>query len=205
MNILKNKLVGESNSKISRRKFLGIGLAVAAASVAPRRILAAEETPLPAFFEDCPPRERKRLSLYNVYSHEELDIQYWKDGQYIPEALEKISHIFRDSRTGKVHTIHTELLDLLFSVQEKLKCTEPFHIVSGYRTPRSNALLRRHQKGVAKNSLHMYGKAVDIRLPGYNLRTLRRTAMSFRSGGVGYYPSSKFIHVDVGDVRYWWG
>jgi uncharacterized protein YcbK (DUF882 family) len=145
------------------------------------------------------------LSLFNVYTKENLRITYFKDGKYLPEALARINHMFRDTRTGKVKSINTDLLNFLSGLHRQLKTEKPFHIVSGYRTPRSNAILRKKKKGVARNSFHMYGKAVDIRLPGYRIKNLRHAAIKMRAGGVGYYPRSRFIHLDVGNVRTWWG
>lgn len=185
----------KDRNAINRRKFLGIGLATMAAAFLPKRLFAAaEDIAL-----------ERNISFFNAHTHENLDIVFWKDGNYIAEALPEIDHIFRDTRTEQVKTISTDLLDLLFFVRQKLQCIEPFHIVSGYRTPKSNNLLRQSTKGVAKNSLHMFGKAVDLRLPGYSLKTLMQTVKSFRAGGVGYYPGPAFVHVDVGQVRYWQG
>jgi uncharacterized protein YcbK (DUF882 family) len=195
LNLIIKKGSASFNTGMSRREFVSMGMVTVAAAFIPHKILAA--------VEDI--SIEKKLFLYNASTHENLETVYWKDGQYIREALSEINHIFRDFRTSKVKAINTDLLDLLFSIQQKLKSKEPFHIISGYRTPRSNAILRKKMKGVAKNSLHMYGKAVDLRLPGYSLRAIRRAAMSFRRGGVGYYPRSKFLHIDVGNVRYWWG
>ncbi len=180
---------------MSRRQFLHTGLLTAAAVCIPGKILAS--------VRDRDPE--KKLLFYNAFTHEHLETVYWIDGLYVPEELSKINHLFRDHRTGKVKVINTDLLDLLYHVQKKLESKKPFHIMSGYRTPRSNALLRKRNKQVSRNSLHMYGKAVDLNLPGYRLKDVRRAAMSFRRGGVGYYPRHKFVHIDVGDVRYWWG
>lgn len=180
---------------ISRRKFLGIGLVTAVSALVPSGVYAAAKELSP----------EKTISFYNVYTHENLAEVYWKDGLYVPEALSQVNHIFRDIRTGRETKINKELIDLLHDLQQELNTDEPFHITSGYRTPRSNELLRKTKKGVAKNSLHMYGKAADIRLPGYSLEEVRRAAMNLRAGGVGYYPRSKFVHVDVGDLRYWRG
>ncbi len=195
LNFSQNNIVTEEICAISRRRFLGLGLIALSAILVPDKIQAA--------VKDTP--SEKKISLYNVYTQEKLETVYWRDGEFIPEVLDEINHIFRDLRSGKVKAIKHNLIDLLSSLQLRLKTKEPFHIVSGYRTPRSNAILRKKRKGVARNSLHMYGKAVDINLPGYNLKALRRTAMKLKGGGVGYYPSSKFIHVDVGEVRYWRG
>ena len=182
-------------SGLSRREFLGLSITAAVASLVPSEIYAASEKIQTA----------KKICLHNVYTSETIEPVFWRDGEYLPEALSDINHIFRDIRTGKERTINKELINLLYDLQQEVKIEEPFHIVSGYRTPRSNALLRKTTKGVAKNSFHMYGKAADIRLPDYNLSTLRRKAMNLRVGGVGYYPRSSFIHVDVGAVRYWRG
>jgi uncharacterized protein YcbK (DUF882 family) len=124
---------------------------------------------------------------------------------YLPDGLARINHIFRDSRTGREREIDRNLLDLLFEVKEQMQSKEPYRIISGYRTPKSNAILRKSNKGASKNSLHMYGKAVDISMPGYSLRGIRKVAMKLKAGGIGYYPRSKFLHLDVGEVRYWWG
>ncbi len=180
--------------KISRRDLLALGMLTAASAILPVNALAAQKE------SSC-----KELMLYNAHTHEHLDVVYWKDGMYLPDELEKINHIFRDFRTGTERDIDINLLDLLCELKEQLKCKDPYHIVSGYRTPKSNALLRKRYKGVAKKSLHMYGKAVDVRIPGYSLRGVRKAAMKIRAGGVGYYPRSKFLHLDVGEVRYWWG
>lgn len=185
-----------ADAGISRRKFLGMGLISMAAAVVPKGAFASAGEHIIS---------ERELAFYNLYTHENLDTIYWRDGQYIPEALSEIDYIFRDRRSGKVKRINRRLMDLLFNIQKKLGSKEPFQLISGYRTPRSNAILSKTNKGVAKNSLHMYGKAVDLRLPGYSLKAVRRAAMSFKAGGVGYYPRSKFVHIDVGNVRYWWG
>jgi uncharacterized protein YcbK (DUF882 family) len=122
---------------------------------------------------------------------------------YLPQALRDINHILRDHRTGEKKEIDTYLLDLLFTLQQKLESRGPFHIISGYRSRGTNSLLRMTSKGIAKNSLHTDGKAVDIRLPGYDLKRVRHAALDLQLGGVGYYPLSDFVHLDVGRVRSW--
>ncbi len=181
---------------ISRRKVLSMGLITMASSIIPSKAISAVEEILV---------QERMLCFYNLYTKETLEAVYWKDGNYVQEGTAKLSHILRDIRTGKVKNIDRNLLDLLFALQQKLGNNEPFHIISGYRTPRSNALLSEKKNGVAKQSLHMYGKAVDIRIPGHKLRDVRRAAMKLKGGGVGYYPRSNFIHVDTGNIRYWWG
>ncbi len=193
--MLNKKDIPEFDVTKSRREFLAMGFVSAGALLIPDVILAAvKEIP-----------SEKKLSLYNPRSHDDLATVFWKNGRYLPEALSNINYMFRDSRTGEVTEINKELLDLLYSIQQQLKTKEPIHLISGYRSPRSNALLRKRRKGVAKNSFHMYGKAVDLRIPGCSLKAVRRAAMSCEVGGVGYYPRSKFVHLDVGKVRYWWG
>ncbi len=195
LNLLDIDNQSDSEQGISRRNVLGLGLLTAAAAIVPSGVFAAVKGA----------SEERIICFHNVYTKENLETTYWRDGSYLPDELAKINHLFRDIRTGSVKPINKDLIDLLHSVQQKLIITEPFHIISGYRTPRSNAILRKNNKGAAKNSMHMYGKAVDIRVPGYSLKGIRRAAMKFHSGGVGYYPRSEFVHIDVGNVRYWRG
>jgi uncharacterized protein YcbK (DUF882 family) len=184
-------LHGSSN----RRHFLKAGLVMTAAGcLFPNNVFAEAA----GFFTS----ERK-LSFYNTHTGESLKTAYSEQGGLVPEALSCINHILRDFRTGEVKEIDTGLLDILFTLQQKLKSTEPFHIISGYRSPETNLILRTMSRGVAQNSLHLDGKAIDIRLPGYDLKTLHCAAVGLKMGGVGYYPSQDFVHVDVGRVRYW--
>jgi uncharacterized protein YcbK (DUF882 family) len=190
MDFKKNK----SNNGIDRRRFLSIGLTTAASALFRLQGLAAASN----IFE-----EDRSLLLFNAHTEEFANITYWSGGDYISKALDEINHIFRDHYDGSIKPIDKRLLDLLFFTREKLESSEPFHLVSGYRSPKTNAILRKKNRSVAKRSLHMDGMAADIRLPGQRLRDLRRAARSFKAGGVGYYPHSRFVHVDVGEVRYW--
>jgi uncharacterized protein YcbK (DUF882 family) len=183
-----------SRQGMSRRDVLAAGVAISAASLLPCRAIAGISR---TFSAD------RFLQFYNTHTDEKIKAVYWSQGTYVPEALVDINHILRDHRTGELKEIDTYLLDLLFALQQKLESAVPFHIISGYRSPGTNALLRILSKGVAKSSLHTDGKAIDIRLPGYELKTLKRAAVDLRLGGVGYYPFSDFVHVDVGRVRYW--
>jgi uncharacterized protein YcbK (DUF882 family) len=147
--------------------------------------------------------EERVLSFHNLHTKEVVQTVYFRNGEYIPESLAEINHIFRDHYNGSVKPIDLNLIDLLYGIRKNLNSTEPFHVISGYRTKKTNSYLRNITNGVAKNSLHMKGKAVDIRMPGFQLRDLRRAAYELKAGGVGYYPKSNFVHVDVGRVRYW--
>jgi uncharacterized protein YcbK (DUF882 family) len=148
-------------------------------------------------------RLERSLGFYNTHTEETLRAVYWAEGKYQPEALQEINRILRDHRTGDVYGMDESLLDLLYLLQTRTGRKDRFHVISGYRSPATNAMLRAHSAGVAKHSYHMRGKAVDIRLPGYDLTRLRQAALALKGGGVGYYPSSNFIHVDVGPVRRW--
>ncbi|OGU43084.1 MAG: Twin-arginine translocation pathway signal, partial [Hydrogenophilales bacterium RIFOXYA1_FULL_63_33] len=122
-----------------------------------------------------------------------------------PDALAEINHVLRDYRNDQVAAIDTRLLDLLDRVKARLGTSQPFQVISGYRSPATNHLLAERSSGVAKHSLHMEGKAIDIRIPGVALADLRKTGLALQAGGVGYYPASDFVHLDVGRVRTWGG
>jgi uncharacterized protein YcbK (DUF882 family) len=181
--------------QLSRRCFLKYGV-TAATCLTPHVTLGRPR-------QDRPRVSEKVLAIYNTHTGENLKTVYWAQGDYIVEAITNINHILRDHRANASMSIDLDLLDLLHAIQQKLGSREPFHVISGYRTPATNALLRRRSKRVSKHSLHMQGKAVDIFLPGYDTRTVRRTALSLQRGGVGYYPYSNFIHIDTGPVRNW--
>jgi uncharacterized protein YcbK (DUF882 family) len=145
----------------------------------------------------------KTVALYNTHTGESLNAVYWFKGQYLPDALSAVDRVLRDHRTDEVKPIDPQLLDLLHAISEELGCSHPFSIISAYRSPATNAYLRFMSRGVAEHSLHMDGKAVDIRLPGWGSYMVRRVAVELRMGGVGYYPRSDFVHIDVGPIRYW--
>jgi len=194
MSLFEKKIKTALDLMVSRRSVLAGGLITMASSLIPRKAFSTVKDML------LPERS---LFFYNTYTGETLKADYWSEGEYITDVLDEINHIFRDHLTETIEAIDTNLLDLLCALKEKLKITEPFHIISGYRTPQTNAKLRKRSKRVAKNSLHMYGKAADIRVPGYSTKALRFAAIELKGGGVGYYPRSGFVHVDVGDIRYW--
>jgi uncharacterized protein YcbK (DUF882 family) len=145
----------------------------------------------------------RSLSFRNLHTNESLKTVYWERGTYISTSLADINKVLRDHRTDEQHDIDPRLLDLLCDLRLRLDTHEPLQIISGYRSVKTNAILHANSNGVAEHSLHMDGKAVDIRIPGRALSLLRKTALSMKGGGVGYYPSSDFVHVDVGRVRSW--
>lgn len=160
---------------------------------------------MPPAFAQSRPRGERVLSFENLHTGEKLKTVYWAHGNYIHSNLADINHILRDHRTDDVKAIDPRLLDLLHELRLSVDSHKPFAIISGYRSPKTNAKLRTNSNGVAKRSMHLEGKAIDIRIPGQNLSNLRRAALSLRGGGVGYYPKSGFIHMDTGRVRSWGG
>jgi uncharacterized protein YcbK (DUF882 family) len=147
--------------------------------------------------------EERFLALYNPLTKESFKGVFWRNGDFVPGALNNIFHIMRDTRTNDIKQIDLDLLDLIFKISIKLKSKEPFHIISGYRSQKTNNLLLERNKFVAKNSYHTKGQAVDIYLPGLKTAVLRKAAYELKKGGIGYYPQRGFVHIDVGPVRYW--
>jgi uncharacterized protein YcbK (DUF882 family) len=162
---------------------------------------AAALTPF-ARAADVAPRS---LSLFNLHTGESLKTTFFEGGAYVPDALSAMNRLLRDFRTGTVHPIAPGLLDLVATLSERLDTRETVHVISGYRSPQTNAALHARSNGVAAHSLHMDGMAMDIRIPGVQLAQLRDAALSLQRGGVGFYPDSDFVHVDVGRVRRWGG
>lgn len=161
-------------------------------------------SPIPAMGTYIQPISKPRhLHLYNVHTGEYLDACFRTTNGYCEKALNDINYLLRDRRTNEMKPIDLDLLELMYELSRQLITNRPFHIVSGYRSRATNELLREKNKNVAKKSLHIKGKAVDIRIPGFNLSAVRWVAASLKGGGVGYYPQSKFIHLDTGRVRYW--
>jgi uncharacterized protein YcbK (DUF882 family) len=145
----------------------------------------------------------KSVGLYHIHTGEQLRTVYWRHGKYQPGALQEVNYLLRDYHTNEVKPIDPQVLDLLYAMRKLLDTNGPFQVLSGYRSPATNAKLRHHDREVAVHSLHMEGKAVDIRLPGRDLVGVRRAALAVQAGGVGYYPRANFLHVDTGPVRSW--
>lgn len=145
----------------------------------------------------------RSLSLHNLHTGERVNTPYWMGGDYLPDSLSTINTVLRDHRSGEVYPIDPGLLDLLSALQQSVGSQREFEVISGYRSPATNAMLNKASNGVAKRSLHMQGKAIDIRLAGTPLATLHAAAREMKAGGVGLYTRSNFIHVDTGRVRFW--
>lgn len=188
-------------ASLGRRCFLrlGAGAAVAAAG------MTAVEAQAGLGLSIAGATGVRSVTLHNINTGDNLRLDYWANGRYIPDALGAASRVLRDHHDGSHHRIDPRLLDILYALRKLTGAGTPFQVICGYRSPRTNASMRRSRRGVSSHSLHMLGKAVDIRLPGVGLDHLHRAALRLHGGGVGYYPSSNFVHVDSGPVRTWGG
>jgi uncharacterized protein YcbK (DUF882 family) len=147
----------------------------------------------------------RKISIYSSRSGETLESVYWVEGQYIPEALAEINHIMRDWRTNDVIRFDPRTIDIMAASRKLLDTREPYMLLSGYRSPATNAMLRSRSGGVARNSLHMKGQAADLRLKSRSVAQMARAAAACNAGGVGKYSRSNFVHMDCGPVRVWGG
>ena len=145
----------------------------------------------------------RHLAFYHTHTGEALEVVYREGNDYLPNALESIDGFLRDFRTGEAYPIDPTLLDQLHDIQQALGTRSRYEIISGYRSPKTNNMLRGKSNAVAKRSLHMQGRALDVRLTDVPTDKLRAAALELKSGGVGYYPKSKFVHIDTGRVRRW--
>jgi uncharacterized protein YcbK (DUF882 family) len=180
----------DASRETSRRGFLG-GLASLSALA-----IAAPAAALPA-------REERVLSFFDTHTSDRLTLPYFADGGYLPGSLARLDRFLRDHRTGEEYPIDPALFDLLHEVQRATSTKAPFQVISCYRSPATNAMLRSEGGGVARGSLHLQGRAIDVRVADVSTVVLRDAARELRRGGVGYYPRSDFVHVDTGRVRAW--
>ncbi|TPW12949.1 MAG: hypothetical protein FD130_1662 [Halothiobacillaceae bacterium] len=194
------EVVGEEALSATKRRFLQLFAAGMALSMMPS-LAEARRNPNERARRRAP--SERSLSFYNLHTGEKLKTVYWSKGIYHPEAFEEINYFMRDHRNDQIKAIDHHLLNLLYSVKTKLATTQPFHVISAYRSPATNRLLAEHSDGVAKRSLHMEGQAIDVFVPGRALRQVRRAALALKGGGVGYYPKDNFVHLDTGRVRRW--
>lgn len=178
-------------ASLNRRDFLRFGAGTAAVLLA---------SPVAAKISH---QHERSLSFHHTHTGETASAVYWAEGGYLKSGLKEINTILRDHRSGEVYNMDAKLLDLLYVLQSQVGSNSAYEIISGYRSPATNASLRKKSSGVAKRSYHMQGKAIDVRLPGCDLKQLHHAALALKGGGVGYYPGSDFIHVDVGPVRRW--
>lgn len=171
-----------------------------------RRLLAALAGALaaPTVRAALPPVPGERtIAFEHTHTGERLRVRYAVGDRFLPDALDALARLLRDHRTGDTHPIDPAVFDQLHAVQTMLGARGAFHVISGYRSPHTNAMLRSRSAGVAQASLHLEGRAIDVRLPGVALADLRDAARSLAAGGVGYYPDSDFVHLDTGRVRNW--
>src|SRR5262245_41675201 len=183
-----------SKTLVGRRRVMAFGLGAAALAIA---------SPLKGALAALPQAGVRTLGLVSTHTDEPITATYWRDGIYDKGALKDISYLLRDFRTGDVATMDPGLLDLLVELHHRAGSRKPFQVISGYRSPKTNAMLASASDGVAKRSLHMDGKAIDVRLSDVALSDLRQAALRMKAGGVGYYKKSDFVHVDTGRVRQW--
>jgi uncharacterized protein YcbK (DUF882 family) len=176
----------------------------ASPAVRPPAAPTASAIPAPAVVTR-PAADARRLFLHNLHTGETLKTVYWESGVYVDGALAEARRVLRDWRNGQQHEMDPGLFDLFHDLRARLDVDRPFQIISGYRSPVTNAALHARSSGVATHSLHMQGKATDLRVEGVDLRHLRRAALDLKRGGVGFYPVSNFVHVDTGRVRQWAG
>lgn len=185
----------DENLIAQRRTFLKLGLAGVISSVVPfipaKSVFAAGKY------------DTWKIAFRHTHTGESFSGVYRVGNKYLPEAFERLSYVLRDFRTNEVFPMDPSVIDILSVIQRKTGSNEPVETLSGYRSPRTNAMLRRNTSGVASNSFHMYGQAIDIRIPGYSTSKVRTVAKSLEAGGVGYYPRSDFVHIDTGKVRDW--
>jgi uncharacterized protein YcbK (DUF882 family) len=219
-NASKNKSLDSKEQIVSRRRIITTGAFGAASLLLGGKALAAnwirlKSSPLnpnravePSWlqaryslpYSHSAPRA---LAIDNVHTGERIRTVYYENGQYIPGALQEINYFFRDFRANEIKPIDPRLLDFLHTIRETLDTSQPFNLISGYRTAATNAMLAARSEGVARHSMHIEGRAADINVPDRQLSILQRVALALQFGGVGYYPQSDFVHVDTGRIRHW--
>jgi uncharacterized protein YcbK (DUF882 family) len=159
----------------------------------------------PAWAQTLDIWEPRRAVLDNLHTGETFNEVYYANGSYLPDAMAEATRVMRDWRTGDEHFIDPTLFDALHAIGGRLETRQAYQIISGYRSPKTNAMLHAHSDGVAEHSQHVLGKAIDVRIEGVELANLRNAALDLSAGGVGYYPQSNFVHIDTGRVRQWRG
>lgn len=189
-------MTGKSSTGMTRRALLG-AFAATAVSAAPTYSNAA------GFLRGG--GDIRRIKMYSGRTGERIDMIYWIEGQYIKDAVKEVNYFMRDWRTDGVKSIDLRTVDIMAAAHNLLDANEPYMLLSGYRSPKTNAMLRSRSRGVAKNSLHMRGQAADLRLSSRSVHQMARAAIACQGGGVGRYSGSNFVHMDCGVVRSWGG
>ncbi len=186
---------------MTRRSFISMGSKAALGTL----MVPAVASPVMAavFSNGKVTRGARRVSFRNQHTGETFSGVYRVGDKYLPDAFERINVVLRDFRSNEVFPIDPRVIDIIYTVHEMTSNSEPYEVLSGYRCPKTNAMLREASGGVAKNSLHMTGQAIDLRMPGYSTTRIRDLAKKLRAGGVGYYAKSDFVHMDCGDIRHW--
>ncbi|MFT6674400.1 MAG: hypothetical protein ACJAVM_000571 [Sulfitobacter sp.] len=189
-------MAGTSTSGMTRRAVLG-AFAATALTAAPTFANAA------GFLRGA--GDIRRIRMYSGRTGERIDMIYWIEGQYITDAIKEVNYFMRDWRTDGIKNIDPRTIDIMAASHNLLDVHEPYMLLSGYRSPKTNAMLRSRSRGVAKNSLHMRGQAADLRLSSRSVNQMARAALACHGGGVGRYSGSNFVHMDCGVVRSWGG
>lgn len=192
----------------SRRRFLTLAAASLGLLAIPTSpVLAAKSSKRPVSGPSSPvpvrPASERSLRLSVLNTGEKWDGVYWRDGNYLPEALKRLDALLRDYRAGAVTRMDPKLYDQMWEIHQRVGSSEPWRVISAYRSPRTNAASRKSHRGVARNSFHIQGRAIDIDLADRSVRAIRQAATSLQAGGVGQYPRSDFVHIDTGPVRSW--
>lgn len=185
-------------SVLSRRKFLILSSSLVAMAATPG--LTKKLRPL----KSAPRFSTRKLALYNIHTGETFEGVYWREKAYEEKALKRLNQVLRDWRQNKQHPIDPRLFDALHQLSAKLGSKDPFEVICGYRSKETNDMLHKKHKGVSKNSLHMKGKAIDITLAHVPLKELSNAARALKVGGVGYYPQSNFVHIDLRPKLAFW-
>jgi uncharacterized protein YcbK (DUF882 family) len=180
---------------LSRRDVMKLGAAGVAALVTP--------VIMPSVAQAARSQKVWAVSLRQAHASESFSGVYRVGNKYLPDAFERLNYVLRDLRTDDAFPMDPRVIDVLSLLQRGTRVRAPLEVLSGYRSPKTNSMLRKTGEGVARNSFHMYGQAIDVRITGYSTQKLATVARSLRAGGVGYYPRSSFIHVDTGDIRSW--
>ena len=188
------------NKKLDRRSFLGLGAATLGGVLIPALSSPASAA---VFKNGVISGGSRRLSFRNAHTGESFSGVYRVGNKYLPDAFRQINTVLRDFRTDQSYPMDPRVIDIIYTVHRMTGQNTPFEIISGYRSPKTNAMLRSNSSGVAKKSLHMEGRAIDLRMEGFSTRRLRDIASNLEAGGVGYYSRSNFVHIDSGDVRTW--